>query len=40
MTERAALSDGRTKVAADVTILVFGLWLGCQVGLLIDQRGL
>lgn len=40
MMERAAPSEGRTKLAADVTILVFGFWRGCQVGLLIDQRRL
>ena len=33
--ERAAPSDGRTKSAAGVTILVFAFWESYQVGLLI-----
>lgn len=36
MMERAAKSDGRIKLAADVAILMLGFWRGCQVGLLID----
>ena len=36
MMKRAASSDGRTKSAADVTILVFGFWGSYQVGLLIE----
>ena len=36
MMERAAASDDRTKLAADVMILVFGFWRGCQVGVLIE----
>ena len=34
MMERTATSDGKTNLAADVTILVFRLSCGYQVGLL------
>lgn len=36
--KRAAPSDGRTKLAADVMIFVFRLWCGCQVALLIVSK--